>query len=67
MTAKEFLDEKYGEDRAHARNWPSILEEFAQIKIKEQSEGLVDKLKMILERHGSELSKEWIKDLIKKY
>jgi hypothetical protein len=66
-TAKEFLDKKYGDDRVHARNLPSILEEYSKIRIKEDSEELVDKLKLILERAGSELSKELIKKLIKKY
>lgn len=63
MTAKEFLDKKFGRDRAHARNLPVILEEYAAIKNRE----IVDWARVILEHAGVEYVKEIAKEIINEY
>jgi hypothetical protein len=63
MTASEFLDDKFGDDRVHARNLPSILEEYAEVKNRE----IIDEVRVILKHAGVEYVKEIAKNIIEKY
>ena len=63
MTAREFLDNKFGSDRVHARNLPAILEEYAELRNKE----IIESVKVILEHAGVEYVKELAKNIIKEH
>lgn len=66
MTGKEFMDQRFGQPRGNGNGIASILDEFAEIRIKEENEEILEIAKKILKRSSVPLVKELAKNIINK-
>lgn len=66
MNGKEFMDQRFGQPRGNGNGIASILDEFAEIKIKEENKEILEISNKILKRSNVPIVKELAKEIIKK-
>ena len=66
MTGKEYMDHRFGQPRGNGNGLASILDDFAKIKVKEETEEIRENIELIVKRSKVPLVKELAERILKK-